>query len=505
MNIPGFDSAEISEGTQLLDRYTIIDRIAGGGMATIYRATDERFDRVVCVKLLRLVVEDSGSTGGGAVYQATYSHFLKEALALSKLAHPNTLRIYDFGYLDSGDTAPLTSHAGVLQAEAGRPFQISEFLDGGNLEQFVRARGALLIDEALAIVERMAGAVAEAHQHQIIHRDIKPSNILFSRIGGVLMPKLADFGIARCDLRKRPKAGEADDTAAEVVSTVPLFSPRWAAPEQLAATEEGPSTDVYALALVAVFMLSGKPIFDADDVRSTFSERVLGDDLVTRRLTELGFANEVHQVLLRALRASPRDRLESPLAFYEELNHALGGARTSLLPPNMPPNKAPSPPARAHLESITVEAIIESRDRRRSFAPPEQWIDAGGRRVRIVEIHEKLDLGVPQGALDVRFRVAILPARGTGFRLHLKGLNCFVAKPEGAPTPAIVSDDDGSAALVAMTRERILDIKWSFGRDGPAGRIFTIGSADVSVPGARHALALEVGEGREVIVICRRA
>ncbi len=85
-------------------------------MATIYRARDERLERLVCVKLLRLVLEGVGSANGEGVYEATYSHFLREALALSKLQHPNTLRIYDFGYTDDE-----------------RPFQISEFLEGGNL------------------------------------------------------------------------------------------------------------------------------------------------------------------------------------------------------------------------------------------------------------------------------------------------------------------------------------------------------------------------------------
>src|SRR5882757_1033759 len=91
---------ELTEGMRLLDRYNILDRIGSGGMATIYRANDDRLDRVVCIKLLRTtLVEGTGNTTGGrAVYQATYTHFLQEALALSKLSHPNTLRIYDFGY-----------------------------------------------------------------------------------------------------------------------------------------------------------------------------------------------------------------------------------------------------------------------------------------------------------------------------------------------------------------------------------------------------------------------
>src|SRR6185295_2427958 len=96
---------DLAEGTRLLDRYSILDRIGSGGMATIYRATDDRLDRVVCVKLLRTtLVEGSGSTScSRAVYHATYTHFLQEALALSKLQHPNTLRIYDFGYITEED------------------------------------------------------------------------------------------------------------------------------------------------------------------------------------------------------------------------------------------------------------------------------------------------------------------------------------------------------------------------------------------------------------------
>src|SRR5271165_6193975 len=156
----GRDAPELSEGLNLLERYSIIDHIGGGGMATIYRAHDSRLDRVVCVKLLRNVIESSGSTSGGVVYQATYTHFLQEARSLSKLAHPNTLRIYDFGFLTlasdgEGDVAP-------------RPFQISEFLDGGNLETYVRARGTLRPVEVLAILDRIAGAVAEAHDVNIV-------------------------------------------------------------------------------------------------------------------------------------------------------------------------------------------------------------------------------------------------------------------------------------------------------------------------------------------------
>src|SRR5204863_1121125 len=103
--------------------------------------------------------------------------------------------------------------------------------------------------ESLGILEGITGAVAEAHEHGIIHRDIKPSNILFARVRGELVSKLADFGIAHSDVKEGPGT-----TGRESVSTVALFSPRWAAPEQLCGSPEGPRTDVYALGLLTVFM-----------------------------------------------------------------------------------------------------------------------------------------------------------------------------------------------------------------------------------------------------------
>ncbi|MGH7329810.1 MAG: serine/threonine protein kinase, partial [Polyangiaceae bacterium] len=292
-------SAELLAGDRLLDRYVILDRVGGGGMASIYRAMDERLDRVVCVKLLHLELEGSGSTSGRGVYQATYTHFQKEALALSKLRHPNTLRIYDFGYLP----------------DTKRPFQISEFLEGGTLEEQVKFRGALPRSEVSAILERICGAVDEAHAHDIIHRDIKPSNIIVGKVGDQMLPKLADFGIAHSNLKKQRPATDDDDEP--TVSTIALFSPRWAAPEQLAGGKQGPATDVYALGLTTFFMLAGHPLFEGQDVRETFTRRIKGDDLVKKLLAAKRFGPSLERALLKTMAASPDARYATPKALFE--------------------------------------------------------------------------------------------------------------------------------------------------------------------------------------------
>jgi serine/threonine protein kinase len=463
-------------------------------MATIYRAHDSRLDRIVCVKLLRNVIEGSGS--GGVIYQATYTHFLTEARSLSKLAHPNTLRIYDFGFLtlDEGD--------GI----APRPFQISEFLDGGNLETYVRARGTLRPVEILAILDRMAGAAGEAHAVDILHRDIKPSNILFSRVGDVLMPKLADFGIARA-IRRRTREGEEEETL-KILQAVPLFSPRWAAPEQLKSEDEGPYTDVYALGLVVAFMLQGRPLFEVPDVTATFAVRAKSDAYVRERLALHPLAPEIARVLADALRADPRVRIQTPFDFYEALSNAFGTPRASLPSPIAHSGGVPSlPPPRKPTESITVEATFDGDREAQSVAPPERWLDVGGRRVRIVETHERLDLSIPTAkGVDVRFRITLLPAREQ-LRVNLKGLNCFVRRAGATVSPALVADSDGTADLVSTQKENLGTLSWTFGSTRGASRVFPVAEGELVVPfpQGHHALALELGPDRELIVICRRA
>jgi serine/threonine-protein kinase len=488
---------------RLSDRYTILDRIGSGGMATIYRATDDRLDRIVCVKLLRTtLVEGSGSTSGHrAVYEATYAHFLKEALALSKLQHPNTLRIYDFGYLDPPGGDP----------GSGAPFHISEYLDGGNLETHVRVRGALSAEESLGILDGICGAAAEAHEHGIIHRDIKPSNILFARIRGDLVPKLADFGIAHSDLKKQGRAGYE---GGESVSTVALFSPRWAAPEQLCGSPEGPRTDVYALGLLTVFMLAGRVLFGDDDVRTTFNDRVRGDTLVNARIAQMGFSGDIATVLARGMTARPEDRIASPPEMFDELREALRVKAPSSIAPlraepieeRMRPPIPPPPPTDPNALALEVEGEGGNAPPQ---AAPERVQEYGEKRVRYVQVHEKLDLSFidAEGGL-VRFRVTMLPGQNPS--LHVKGLTCFVAKHGQRPTPAATispeRDPQGTLDLISAGRQVLGEMTWTFGTASPQGRVFVVDGRQLLVPytEAQQAVALTLSRGNDLVVMCRR-
>lgn len=527
---------------RLLDRYSILDQIGSGGMATIYRATDERLNRVVCVKLLRTtLVEGSGSTSGRAVYQATYSHFLKEALALSKLSHGNTLRIYDFGYLSldevraaapkGTDEATLEQHAekrADKREAGGAPFHVSEYLDGGNLETHVRKRKVIPPEEALGILEGISGAVAEAHGYGIIHRDIKPSNILFARVSNQLVAKLADFGIAHSDVKKsgQPSASREHSPfeGNESVSTVALFSPRWAAPEQLCGSPEGPRTDVYALGLLTTFMLGGRIFFGDEDVRKTFNDRVRGDTLVNARLAHLGFSPDVADVLRRSMAARPEDRMATAPEFYQQLREALKVKAPSSIAPFPatpavpPPPPIPSMPEMAGMAGMAgmspespepamadAEGSGSQGGLRVAEGVAERVVPYGHRRVRFIQVHERLDLSfVDRSGAPVRMRVTMLP--GGAPKLNLKGLTCFVARRGQRPTPALTVDQDGAADLVSASREVLGELTWSFGQPAQGGRLFLVDGRHLLVPysDAQQAIALMLTRGHDLVVMCRR-
>ncbi len=466
-------------------------------MATIYRATDDRLDRVVCVKLLRTtLVEGSGSTSGSrAVYQATYTHFLQEALALSKLQHPNTLRIYDFGYVKEGS------------GDQGAPFHVSEYLDGGNLESHVRLRGPLPTSEAIGILEGICGAVAEAHEHGIIHRDIKPSNILFARVRGELVSKLADFGIAHSDVKKK-EAVAGFDGYSESVSTVALFSPRWAAPEQLCGSPEGPRTDVYALGLLTIFMLTGTVLFGDEDVRLTFNDRVRGDTLVNARLSKLGLAGDVARTLSSALLARPDDRIATAPEFAQRVREALK-VRVSQSVAPFPVEVVSRPaemPVIAPPGQLALEVEGSSGVGGPAGAPHERVVASGEgeRRIRYVQVHEKLDLSFldPEGG-QVRFRVTMLPSQHAS--LNIKGLSCFVARQTNRPTPALTVSQDSTIELVSTARQVLGEMSVSFGTPTPNGRVFVVDGRQVLVTyaEAQQAVALMLSRGNDVVVMCR--
>src|SRR5678815_1725576 len=135
---------QVKVGDLVLDRYRVVEHIASGGHSVVFRGTDERLSRPVCIKVF------SGLGGKSGVGRTSYEHFVQEAFALSRLTHPNTLRIYDFGHLGNKD-------------EEGMPLQVCEFMNGGTLSQIVREQGVQPLAEVARVIGAMCAALAEAH------------------------------------------------------------------------------------------------------------------------------------------------------------------------------------------------------------------------------------------------------------------------------------------------------------------------------------------------------
>ena len=215
-------------GTSLADRYEIVRLLGRGGMGRVYEAIQVAFGRRVALKLLkREYVADLEQI----------RRFYVEARACSRLDHPSTIRVYDFGVTDDGV-----------------PFLAMELLEGETLKQRLKRVGALNEEDILDIMAPATSALVEAHHAGIVHRDLKPDNIYLKHVVGAgEIVKVCDFGIAKLV----GFAGGDDEslTGAGVV----VGTPKYMSPEQVRDGDIGPWTDLYAVGTIIFEALTGSP------------------------------------------------------------------------------------------------------------------------------------------------------------------------------------------------------------------------------------------------------
>ncbi|MGX6512957.1 Stk1 family PASTA domain-containing Ser/Thr kinase [Rhodococcus sp. SJ-2] len=222
---------------KLLDRrYLIEARIARGGMSTVYRATDQRLDRPVAVKVMDHQF---------AADPQFLARFEFEARSVARLNHPGLVAVYDQG--QDGDDV----------------FLVMELVEGGTLRELLRERGPMPPHAAAAVAAPVLGALAVAHRAGLVHRDVKPENILISRNGEV---KIADFGLVRA-------VAAANTTSRSVI----LGTAAYLSPEQVTTGNADARSDVYSTGVLIFEMLTGRTPFTGDTSLSVAYQRVEKD------------------------------------------------------------------------------------------------------------------------------------------------------------------------------------------------------------------------------------
>ena len=210
-----------------LSHYRILEQIGAGGMGVVYRAHDERLDRDVALKVL---------PSGMLTDTASRKRFRKEALALSKLNHPNIATVHDFDSEDDVD------------------FLVEEFIEGLSLDAMLSA-GALSEKEMFNLGAQLADGIAAAHEHGVIHRDLKPANV---RVTPEARLKILDFGLAiflHGDMSPTAVTESVTETRG-ITGTLPYM-----APEQLLNGRVDVRTDIWATGCVLYEMATGRPPF----------------------------------------------------------------------------------------------------------------------------------------------------------------------------------------------------------------------------------------------------
>ncbi len=288
-----------------LGAYEVVGLLGAGGMGEVYRARDTKLGRDVALKILP---ENFASDPD------RLARFQREAHVLASLNHPHIAAIYG---LEEGQAA--------LGGQAGTPaFLVMELVDGEDLSQRI-GRGAIPLDEAVPLAKQIAEALEAAHDQGIIHRDLKPANIKVRPDGTV---KVLDFGLAKLTDAGAGKTGEAHLSVSPTITNpaqmtglgVILGTAAYMSPEQAKGRAVDKRADVWAFGAVFYEMLTGRRVFEGDDVSDTFAAILRGAPDWSALPPETPPA--IRRLLRRSLEKDIRSRLSDMTMARVELRDA---------------------------------------------------------------------------------------------------------------------------------------------------------------------------------------
>lgn len=273
---------------ELIDgRYSVVRRIADGGMATVYEATDVRLGRTVALKMMHTQLAQ------GPHRDQFIRHFRREARSAARIANPHIVQVYDFGEW------------------RGLDFLVMEYVDGSNLRYEMARQGRFSVERMLHVVGETLDGLAAAHREGVVHRDIKPENILLNRRGHV---QITDFGLAK-----------AASQATMATTGMLLGTASYLAPEMIErnlATKQG---DLYSVGVMAWELICGVVPFESDNVMTVVFKHV-HDDIPDLKTIYPDIPEKVsafvRHLTMRAPEARPQDA-DAALEEYHALVQAL--------------------------------------------------------------------------------------------------------------------------------------------------------------------------------------
>ena len=286
-------------GRVLNDKFRIVEALGAGGMGRVYKAVQAPLDRLVAIKVLNPQYSEGKDPG----FQ---KRFFLEAAVTSKLRHPNTVTIIDYGKTDDG------------------VFYIAmEYLEGQTLAQLLTQLGPLQWMRVLNIGAQVARSLREAHRVGLIHRDLKPANIMvLNQEDDHDVVKVLDFGLVKSFLPDQGLSNEAEITQAGVI----LGSPQYMAPEQ-ARNVSDPRSDVYSLGVVMFQMLVGRPPFQAaQSIDVIFKHLNEAPPAFAAFSSTQGVPQEVEALVMRCLNKRPEERFQSMDEVMEAIRRVASSA-----------------------------------------------------------------------------------------------------------------------------------------------------------------------------------
>ena len=322
-------------GSFLAGKYRILEKIGEGGMGTVFLANQEPIDRQVAIKVLHHSLTND---------EVAVRRFEREARVISRMRHPNTVTVYDFG-----------------RTQADELYLVMEFLEGQTVAQLVRAGGPLPGMRGARIIRQACGSLSEAHELGIIHRDLKPDNIFLTRFGDEQdFVKVLDFGLVKL---------ADNDSVHQLTQAGKVYgTPRYMAPEQAEGKPIDHRSDIYTLGVVLYELLMGRPLFVAETMVALLVKHIQQPPPPMAAVRpDLDVDPRLESVVMWALAKKPEDRPQSVKELARELERWEQEAQASLTasafaaPSIAAPNFVPPPP---EVNTWTKGAAVDDLSRR---------------------------------------------------------------------------------------------------------------------------------------------